>query len=305
MFDIVVIGSLNMDLVAKTERLPLTGETVTGAQFFTVPGGKGANQAVAAGRLGAKTAMVGLVGSDAFGAQLLTSLRESQVEVSHVAVSDAPTGVALIEVDAAGKNRIVVAPGANHSVSPERVEAAAELIRQAKLVLIQLELPLETVQRAVELASAAGVKVVLDPAPSRPLPGELLSRVDLLTPNEHEAADLLGMGSIDHANVRQAAEALRGLGPKGVILKLGAGGAYLLAEGYDLLIPGYQVRATDTTAAGDTFAGALGRALARGIDLPDAVRFAHAAAAISVTRLGAQTSMPWLSEVERFQLVED
>lgn len=300
MFDIVVVGSLNMDLVVKTERLPLTGETVSGDQFFTVPGGKGANQAVAAGRLGARTAMVGQVGPDAFGSQLLASLQESHVDTAHVSTSESPTGVALIEVDTAGHNRIVVVPGANHRVTPQHVDAAADLIRQAKLVLIQLELPIETVQRAVELASDAGVMVVLDPAPARPLPSEILSRVDLLTPNEHEAAALLGLESIDHSLAREAAEALCRLGPKGVILKLGAGGAYLLAEGYDLLIPGYRVQATDTTAAGDTFAGALGSALTRGLTLLDAVRFAHAAAAISVTRLGAQPSMPWLDEVERF-----
>ncbi len=303
MFDIVVVGSLNMDLVAKTDRLPMTGETVSGAQFFTVPGGKGANQAVAAGRLGAKIAMVGQVGNDAFAPQLLASLQESHVDITHVSTSDSPTGVALIEVDAAGNNRIVVAPGANHCVTPQHVDDAMGLIKQAKLVLIQLELPLETVQRAVQLADDAGVTVILDPAPARQLPREILSKVCLLTPNEHEAADLLRVESISHDRAREAAEALRKLGPKGVILKLGAGGAYLLADGYDLLIPSYRVQATDTTAAGDTFAGALGSALSRGIALPDAVRFAHAAAAISVTRLGAQSSMPWLEEVERFQLV--
>ena len=296
---ITVAGSLNMDFVVQVERLPQPGETVLGGGFVTLPGGKGANQACAAGRLGGRVRMLGRVGDDVFGRELVESLGRAGVDTKGVRVSEAtPTGVALIFVEAGGQNQIVVASGANGLLAPEDV--AAELDKAEGLLLLQLETPLETIERAAELASRRGVTVILDPAPARPLPDALLARVSVLTPNESEALVLLGRrgSSLSLAEAPEVARALVKRGPKAVILKLGANGAYLVDASGGRHFPGFEVTAVDTTAAGDTFAGALGVALAEGWPLEQAIPFANAAAALSVTRLGAQASMPERRDVE-------
>ena len=296
---IAVVGSLNMDFVVQVERLPQPGETVLGSGFVTLPGGKGANQACAAGRLGGRVRMLGRVGDDVFGRQLEDSLASAGVETRAVRVSAATaTGVALIFVEAGGQNQIVVASGANALLSPEDVES--ELAAGEGLLLAQLETPLPTIERAVGLASGRGMTVVLDPAPARPLPDALLAQVSLLTPNESEAMVLLDRrgASVSLAEAPEVAKALLKRGPRAVILKLGEQGAYLADGSGGRHFPGFQVKAVDATAAGDTFAGALGTALAEGRTLAEAIPFANAAAALSVTRLGAQASMPSRPEVD-------
>ena len=296
---ITVAGSLNMDFVVQVERLPQPGETVLGGGFVTLPGGKGANQACAAGRLGGRVRMLGRVGDDVFGRELVESLGRAGVDTKAVRVSEAtPTGVALIFVEAGGQNQIVVASGANGLLTPEDV--AAELDAAEGFLLLQLETPLETIERAAALASRRGMTVILDPAPARPLPNELLARVSVLTPNESEALVLLDRrgSNVSLADAPEIASALLKRGPKAVILKLGANGAYLEDGSGGRHFPGFEVQAVDATAAGDSFGGALGVALAEGHPLPEAIPFANAAAALSVTRLGAQASMPERRDVE-------
>jgi len=298
MLRVCVVGSLNMDLVVKVPRLPHVGETVTGGVFATFPGGKGANQAVAAARLGARVFMVGRVGEDDFGRRARAALEQEGVDVTFVRTdSEAATGVALIGVDPHGRNLILVAPGANARVSPDDVEQAGEVIRAAAVLLLQLEIPMEAVRRAAQIAHEAGVRVVLDPAPVAPLPGDLYPLLDVLNPNEIEAHALTGLplGSTEEA-VR-AAEALYRRGARAAVVKLGERGAVYASMGARGHVPAFPVAAQDTTAAGDAFAAALGVALAEGKPLGQAVRFANAAAALKVTRMGAQ-SMPARSEVE-------
>lgn len=295
---VCVVGSLNVDLVVKVPRLPAVGETVTGGVFATFPGGKGANQAVAAARLGARAFMVGRVGEDDFGRRARAALEREGVDVAFVRSDpEAATGVALIGVDPQGRNLILVAPGANARVSPDDVERAGEVIRSASLLLLQLEIPMETVRRAAEIAHEAGVRVVLDPAPAAPLPEALYPLVDVINPNEIEARALTGLpvGSVEEA-VR-AAEVLQGRGARAAVVKLGEHGAVYASAEARGHVPAFDVPAQDTTAAGDAFAAALGVGLAEGKPLVDAVRFANAAAALKVTRMGAQ-SMPTRSEVE-------
>lgn len=297
---ITVVGSLNMDFVVQVEALPRPGQTVLGRRFTTVPGGKGANQACAAGRLGGRVRMVGRVGEDVFGRQLVASLAEAGVDASGIAVTPGtPTGVALIPVETGGQNQIVVAPGANARLTPEDVEHALGDAPGAFL-LLQLESPPETVERAAALGAASGAVVVLDPAPARAIPDALLSCVTCLTPNETEAAFLLGWadGRVALADAGQAARALLAHGPRSVVLKLGASGAWLEDASGGRHFPAPEVEAVDTTAAGDCFNGALAVALAEGMPLPEAIGFANAAAAISVTRHGAQASLPNRAEVE-------
>lgn len=299
--DIVVIGSLNVDLVVRTARRPAPGETVPGDEFRIIPGGKGANQAVAAARLGGKVAMLGRVGDDTFGQSLVSSLRAARVHTSRVlSTPGVPTGTALIIVEHSGQNSIVVVAGANGLLSPADVEAAAELIASAKVLMLQLEIPLDTVRKAVELAHNRGVTVLLDPAPAQPLPPELLRQVDIITPNENEAAVLTGRPVNDLKSAKLAASDLLRQGANRVLIKLGPRGA-LLAEGNRFEhSQGFPVEAVDTTAAGDAFAGGLAVALVEGKDLSNAVTFANAVGALSVTRFGAQTSMPSRPEVEQF-----
>jgi ribokinase len=303
---IVVVGSLNMDFVVSVAELPAPGETVLGRNFQMFPGGKGANQAVAAAKLGGNSVavrMVGRVGYDIFADHLKASLSAAGVDVTAVhAAKSAATGVALISVDRAGQNTIVVASGANHELAAADVEAMRPVFRGARLALFQLETPLDTVAGALALARDEGLTTILDPAPAQMLPADVLQRVDILTPNETEAQRLLGRTPlrVTPAEAVELAEALRRLGPKTVLLKLGDQGCFAdtgLTRGH---FPGFSVEVKDTTAAGDTFNAALAVALAEGAPLEHALRFSNAAAAISVTRSGAQTSAPLRREVDEY-----
>jgi ribokinase len=282
MTDIVVIGSLNMDFVVQVDDHPRRGETVLGRNFQMIPGGKGANQGCAAAKLANShsVAMVGAVGRDIFGTALKKSLVEAGARTDSVIEVDAPTGVALISVDRHGQNSIIVASGANFALKPEHLKP--EIFREARVALFQLETPLETVQEGLRLARAAGARTILDPAPAQLLPTEILSLVDILTPNESEAAMLVD------------------LDVEAVILKLGEKGCLYKSAEEQIRSPGFSVQAIDTTAAGDCFNGALGVALAEERSMATALRFANAAAAISVTRAGAQPSLPKRGEVENF-----
>ncbi len=296
---VAVVGSLNMDLVARAPRIPQPGETIIGRDFHTLPGGKGANQAVAAARLGAAVAMVGRVGNDAFARSLLDNLAAARIDHAHV-VQDlrAATGVALIVVDAAGQNTIVVASGANARLSPADVEAAEAAIAGADVLLVQLETPLETITRAVQIADAHGVTVILNPSPAQPLPPDLLSRVDVLVLNESEIALLTGLPIDNRVRVEAAAAALRESGVGVVILTLGERGALLAQAGGTQAFPAFPVTVVDTTAAGDAFMGGLAVALAEDQSLSEAVRWGSAAGALAATQLGAQPSLPTRQAVE-------
>jgi ribokinase len=300
---IVVVGSINVDLVAATQRIPIAGETVAGLSFQTFPGGKGANQAVAAARLGGSVRMLGKLGTDDFGAQLRESLQESKVNTDSIEVVPGSSGVALITTDAKGQNAITVVAGANAHLSPVDLDAHIGTIRSASILLTQLEIPLETVEYLAAIAVRERIPLVLDPAPARPLPASLLEAVDWLTPNETEACFLLGCspGDLSNEALEHAANALLALGSRNVSLKLGARGCYLaLLEGTRQLLPAYNVHAIDTTAAGDAFNGAFAVALLNGQDPLSSASWAAAVAALSVTRTGAQPSMPTSSEVGRF-----
>ena len=297
---IVVVGSLNMDFVAQVERLPLPGETVAGSGFLTIPGGKGANQACAAGRLGGRVRMVGRVGDDVCGVQLRESLQASGVDVRSVHSTDATaSGVALILVDARGENQIVVAAGANGHLTPRDVEAALS-DADAGYLLLQLETPLETVAAAAAIGRRRGLTVILDPAPARVLPAEVLECIDILTPNESEALILLGRreAAVSLEEASDVARALRALGAGTAILKLGEHGAFLSSSSAHRRFVAPRVDVVDVTAAGDTFNGALAVALAEGKRAGDAIGFANAAAALSVTRFGAQASIPSRADVD-------
>jgi ribokinase len=296
---VTVVGSLNMDLVARAPRIPQPGETIIGGDFHTVPGGKGANQAVAAARLGAQVSMVGRVGRDAFANPLLDNLAAAGVDHAFVIPDpEAATGVALIVVDDTGQNSIVVASGANMRLSPADVDGAEAAIAGADALLLQLESPLETVTRAAEVARAHGVRVILNPAPARSLPAALLSLVDVLIPNESETALLTGLPVGDQAEAEAAAAALRGMGVGTVILTLGERGALLAQAGAAELVPAFEVTPVDTTAAGDAFVGGFAVALAEGQTLAEAVRWGNAAGALATTKLGAQPSLPTGQDLE-------
>jgi ribokinase len=298
---IVVVGSSNMDLVVKSARIPVPGETILGGEFLMVPGGKGANQAVAAAKLGVPVAFVARLGNDLFGRKSLDNFRLEGVDTTYVTLtSDAPSGVALITVDEAGNNAIVVAPGANARLSPEDVRRAQAAIQSAGALVAQLEVPMNTVQCAAEIACEAGVPFLLNPAPAQRLSPELLGRCAVLTPNETEAQILTGIEVVDADSAGRAADVLLRAGAKAVIVTMGSKG-FLLAdtEGTEF-VPGLEVKAVDATAAGDAFMGSLAVALAEGRDLREAAAFANHVAAISVTRLGAQPSMPTRHEVDEF-----
>lgn len=294
--EIYVVGSLNIDLVTRMDRLPRAGETIAGGDLAIFPGGKGANQACAAGKLGGRARMIGQTGADSFGDQLRASLRSAGVDTAGVGCSDRATGSACISVLPSGENAIVISPGANATVTPDVAVARLAGLGPGDLVLLQLEIPLETVAAVLEFAKTRGAVTILDPAPARDLPSELLRAVDYLTPNESEAASLLGSNAADPS----AASELRDLGPRAVILKLGAAGCFVCDPDFRGNIDGSAVRAVDTTAAGDTFNGAFAVALAEGLAVEAAARFANAAAAISVTRHGAQSSIPDRGEVKAF-----
>ena len=300
---IVVVGSLNFDLVAYVERLAAPGETLPGLEFESHPGGKGANQAAAVARLGYPVYMMGRVGSDAFGAELRNSLERAGVDTTYISTSSGSSGVALIAVSSDGEDSIIVVPGANALFGPEDLDSNLELIRGASLVLTQLEIPFATVDHLAEICEEAGVPLILDPAPARPLPRELLRRAAWITPNEVEARQLSGrdVSANDEDALRSLAEHLIKQGPANVLLKLGERGSYLAMQGgCRTVIPACAVRAVDTTGAGDSFNGAFAVALARGATPTEAAKFASAASALSVTRRGAQSSMPTQAEVNAF-----
>ena len=301
---IVVIGSINMDLVLRVPRMPLPGETLTGGAFRTIPGGKGANQAVACARMsgkveagGQQVAMIGCVGDDAFGATLRAALVGDGIIDSHVTtLPGVASGIASILVDDNGQNSIVIAGGANDLLSPAHIDAAKELIEQADIVVLQLETPMATVVHAIKLARSLGKTVVLNPAPAASLPEGVLELVDYLIPNEIEAAMLAGV-SPEGADVKALAAALQKLGSDNVIITLGSKGVHAALYGGDFTFPAEAVKAVDTTAAGDTFIGGFVAGLASGMDEAEAIQQGQRAAAWSVTKPGAQTSIPHLHEL--------
>jgi ribokinase len=298
---IVVVGSSNTDMVVKTRRIPAVGETVTGGQFVMAAGGKGANQAVAAARLGAEVTLVAKVGQDVFGDQAIEGYKKDGILTDFILRDlEHATGVALILVDDQGQNLISVASGANHCLTPADVDRAAERIRAADALMLQLETPMETVAHAARLAAESGVAVILDPAPAAPLAGDLLRHVGYVTPNESEAEQLTGIAVQDEAGARAAAEKLLQAGPRHVIITLGAKGALVASHGGMTFVPAHKVEAQDSTAAGDAFNGGLACALARGLAIEEAVREASLVAALSVTRMGAQPSLPTVEEVRQF-----
>ncbi|MCR4424946.1 MAG: ribokinase [Firmicutes bacterium] len=290
---IVVLGSLNMDLVTRVSRLPMKGETLTALGFHTVPGGKGANQALAAARLGADVRMIGRVGRDAYGEMLLANLCADGADVSHVVLdSSAPTGMAFITVDTAGANTIVVYPGANAHCSEEDVDACRSLISGARVLIAQLEIPVETVEYAFELARASSVMTILNPAPARKLPAALLASTDLLIPNEVEAGLLSGMPVSDPDSALRAAAHLREQGPARVVITLGSKGAIYAGPEGTIHGHAFRVQAVDSTAAGDAFIGAWAAAWTRGAAISESLRYASAAGAAATTTVGAQSSLP-------------
>jgi len=299
---IVVVGSSNMDLVVKSPRIPAIGETVLGEDFIMTPGGKGANQAVAAAKLGAQVSLVAKLGDDMFARASVGNLKQAGVDTEYVVqTQEAPSGVALITVDRAGDNVIVVAPGANGLLSTEDVAAARSAIASAGAMLLQLEVPLATVEFAARLANDCGIPVILDPAPAQELDSALLAMVDILTPNESEAMILTGAEVTDEDSARAACRDLLARGVKAVILTMGASG-FLLADGERMqFVPAVEVDAVDATAAGDAFAGSLAVGLAQGKAILDAALFANYVAALSVTKMGAQSAMPSRTEAEDFR----
>ena len=298
---ILVVGSSNTDLVVRTPRIPAPGETVLGGDLVMTPGGKGANQAVAAARLGAEVALLARIGVDLFGDHAVESLRRAGVSTEFVVRdSDAPSGVAFISVDDDGQNAIVVAPGSNARLAPEDVDSARAAFDRADVVVLQLEIPIPTVRRAIDLARSLGRTVILNPAPSVPLPAGFLAKVDVITPNEQEAGALLGREGI--GDPLEAAHALLETAARTVVITLGRKGAAVARTHYRELFPACEANAVDTTAAGDCFTGALAVSLAEQKTLPESIRFANAAASISVTRPGAQESMPSRIEVEEILL---
>ncbi|MBE7471986.1 MAG: ribokinase [Anaerolineae bacterium] len=299
---VVVFGSINMDLVVRTPRLPAPAETITGHEFFTAPGGKGANQAVAAARLGAPTRMVGRVGGDAFGQELRQNLTATGADVSAVFTdSTISSGVAVIAVDDQAQNTIIIVPGANGNVGDDDLGRLESGLIGAKVLLLQLEVPLPAVVAAARLAHQHGLTVVLDPAPAQELPAELFMLVDIITPNEVEAGQLVGVAVKTPADAARAARMLLNLGVKTVIIKMGALGVlYAETEREPTFVPAFEVQAVDTVAAGDAFNGGLATALVEGHDLPEAVRWGAAAGALSATKMGAQPSMPGRAEFEAF-----
>jgi len=295
---VLVIGSINMDLVVRTEKLPTIGETIFGKTFARFPGGKGANQAIAAARLGAQVSMVGCVGEDDFGRELFFGLRENHVDVSFVGKSAEATGIALITVADRGSNTIVVVPGANNEVAITDVDKAFAKYNEPGVLLVQQEIPSTVVRYAIETAKKNNWLVILNPAPAREVSDEVLRCVDILIPNETEASVMTGrtVGSIEDA--RLAAEVLLAKGIGAVIVTLGSQGAFYCRKGFATHIAPIKVDAIDSTAAGDAFVGALACALARGEAIAEGLQFAAKVAALSVTRPGAQASLPWRRELE-------
>ena len=300
---ILVIGSSNTDMVICTGHLPLPGETVIGGTFFMNPGGKGANQAVTVARLGGRVSFICKTGSDIFGHQANQLFNEEGIDTSYV-FSDTknPSGVALITVDTDAENCIVVAPGANAHLTPNDLKRSAEAVEAADIILLQLEIPMQTVEAAAMMAYRLGKKVVLNPAPASKLSAGLLETLYAITPNETEAEAISGIRITDEHTAEEAARKIASMGVCNVIITLGAKGALVFDGEHCEVVPAYKIQAVDTTAAGDVFNGALVVALSEGRTLPEAVRFACKASAISVTRVGAQNSVPYRTEVDVFNL---
>ncbi|MCP2124290.1 UNVERIFIED_ORG: ribokinase [Pantoea agglomerans] len=299
--NLVVLGSINADHILNLETFPTPGETVTGNQYQVAFGGKGANQAVAAGRSGANIAFIACTGDDDTGERVRKQLASDNIDVAPVSVVEGEsTGVALIFVNAEGENVIGIHAGANAALTTERVEAQRAIISGADALLMQLESPVESVLAAAKIAHENHTTVVLNPAPARVLSDELLALVDIITPNETEAEKLTGIRVENDDDAARAAGALHDKGIGTVIITLGSRGVWVSANGEGRRVPGFKVKAIDTIAAGDTFNGALVTALLEGRAMDEAIRFAHAAAAIAVTRKGAQPSVPWRKEIDEF-----
>lgn len=299
---VVVVGSINTDLVAITRRIPAAGETVIGTDFQIHPGGKGANQAVAVARLGYPVQLIGRLGNDTFGDQLRSHLRDNGVDTTAVASSEGTSGVAVIVVSEKGENSIVVTPGANAKVTPQDLEKHIHIIRHAGIILTQLEIPLETVEHLASLCAREGVPLVLDPAPAMELPPAIFKHISWFTPNESEAAFYLdNRAGAGNPSYQEMADELLSKGMNGVVLKRGQDGIFLaLRDSAGIPLPAFSVQAVDTTAAGDAFNGGFATGLMLGMPPLEAARFASAVAAVSVTRVGAQPSMPSRDEVDRF-----
>jgi ribokinase len=296
---VVVVGSANTDMVVQVDAIPRLGETVLGGKFVNAQGGKGANQAVAAARLGAEVTFVARLGRDEFGRSSVAAYQLEGINTDFIIWDeDAPSGVALIMVNRHGENIIAVAPGANGQLSSTDVQNAESVFQTADAVLVQLEIPLDAVQTAVHLAHRHNCRVILNPAPASNLPAPILRSVDFLTPNENELAILAGTLPSQHGDTARLFA--KQIGVRALIITLGSKGALVISEGAENLVPGYPVKAIDSVAAGDAFNGALAVALSRGKDLLGAVRFANAVGALSVTRSGAQPSLPTLDEVKKF-----
>ncbi|OZQ97905.1 ribokinase [Paenibacillus sp. VTT E-133291] len=298
---IVVIGSINMDMVVRTSRAPNAGETLMGQVFALSPGGKGANQAVAAARLGAEVSMIGSIGKDTFGSEMLEIIKQEGIHIEHISMSETEaTGVASIVIEEDGENRIIVVPGANIDLFAEDIQALEAVISQAEMIVMQLEMELAMSEHAIAIAHRHGIPVILNPAPARVLKDEMLGQVSYLTPNETEAGILTGMTVDSLETAEQAARILLQKGVKNVIVTLGSKGALIVnAEGAKS-VPGFPVKAIDTVAAGDSFNGALAQQLVLGKTLEEAVSFANAVGALAVGKEGAIPSLPQLSEVEQF-----
>lgn len=293
-----VIGSINVDMVARVSAFPQSGQTITGLSFATAFGGKGANQATALGRMGAPVTLCGKVGTDGFGDQYLGELARNGVDGTRITRAEGATGVAMIEVDDAGANRIVVIPGANGAVDVPYIDALLPLLKGSAFCLYQLEIPLDTVAHALSATRALGCVNVLDPAPARELPDEVYRNTDYITPNETETEILTGIVPSGSASIREAASFFFGKGTRSVVIKGGERGCWYLSPGFVWHCPAYPLKAVDTTAAGDSFNAGFVYALDRGMAPQDACMFANAVAALAVTKLGAQAAMPRLDEVE-------
>lgn len=297
-----VLGSINVDHVIRVPYFPKAGETLSGHSYQTAYGGKGANQAVAAARLGTKVKFIGTIGADPIGQEMKTAFAQDGIDTTAIStIADQTTGLAMIQVSDEGENSIVISAGANADLNVEKVQADCAVIGQADMLLMQLESPLQAVELAAKIAKSAGTKVVLNPAPAQPLSDELLGCIDMITPNETEAEILTGVKVIDEQTAARAAEVFHQKGIQTVLITLGAKGVYMSEQGNTgQIIAGFRVKAVDTTAAGDTFNGGLVTALLEDKPLNEAIRFAHAAAAISVTRMGAQTAIPTRQETLDF-----
>ncbi|WP_270089993.1 ribokinase [Sphingobacterium sp. SYP-B4668] len=295
---IIVAGSMNMDMVVKTTHIPTPGETVLGGDFFMNPGGKGANQAVAIARLGGNVSFIGKIGNDIFGKQSSQLFDDEGVDTGGILSDDElPSGIALITVDQKGENSIVVAPGANGSLEPKDVEEAFQRYTDAMILLVQLEIPLRTVAHAIKIAKERGMTVILNPAPAAEIDSGLFELIDIITPNLNEAENLSGVKIVDLDTAKLACEKIREKGVRNVIITLGELGAGVLEEGEFFHVSSPKVETVDTTAAGDVFNGALAVAVAEGKSIRDAASFACIAASIAVTKMGAQSSIPYRNEV--------